>query len=294
MIACLKKDLLKQNIRVQKNVKLDKVLNDLKYFDTREEAYKEDYVPVCFVTAVRTAYSNLVVEHEVDHLGQRNYVSLNLSQVLPHKGYDLMMFMSSLAVAKMIDCTKPENQRLMFSSQFSPIGVYNPDPGICDPVIYSHIVINDDKVEDLRASLLPGNKLVSIQDMNTKGNLKELLNELIIVKEESSMPHIPGKHEVIDVTFKGGRKQSDILKEVDLPVEQENEPTPPASLTSEQLENYCIQCIASTGDQQKRRVFAKLIQVIKEHEEMKKELRAYKLKELRDSNIEETPDDIQE
>lgn len=184
MIACLKKDLLKQNIRVQKNVKLDKVLDDLKYFDTREEAYKEDYVPVCFVTAVRTAYSNLVVEHEVDHLGQRNYVSLNLSQVLPHKGYDLMMFMSSLAVAKMIDCTKQENQRLMFSSQFNPIGVYNPDPGICDPVIYSHVIINDDKVEDLRASLLPGNKLVSIQDMNTKGNLKELLNELIIVKEE--------------------------------------------------------------------------------------------------------------
>lgn len=108
------------------------------------------------------------------------------------------------------------------------------------------------------------------------------------------MPHIPGKHEVIDATFKGGRKQSDILKEVDLPVEQENEPTPPASLTSEQLENYCIQCIASTGDQQKRRVFAKLVQIIKEHEEMKKELRAYKLKELRDSNIEETPDDIQE
>lgn len=95
-----------------------------------------------------------------------------------------MMFMSSLAVAKMIDCTKPENQRLMFSSQFSPIGVYNPDPGICDPVIYSHIVINDDKVEDLRASLLPGNRLVPIESMNTKGNLKELLNELIIVKEE--------------------------------------------------------------------------------------------------------------
>ena len=159
MIACLKKRPAQTEYSGAENVKLDKVLESLKYFDTREEAYKEDYVPVCFVTAVRTAYSNLVVEHEVDHLGQRNYVSLNLSQVLPHKGYDLMMFMSSLAVAKMIDCTKPENQRLMFSSQFSPIGVYNPDPGICDPVIYSHIVINDDKVEDLRASLLPGNRL---------------------------------------------------------------------------------------------------------------------------------------
>lgn len=108
------------------------------------------------------------------------------------------------------------------------------------------------------------------------------------------MPHIPGKHTVIDCTFRGGRNQSDILKEADIPEVQETEPTPPASLTSEQLELYCVQCIASTGDQQKRRVFAKLVQIIKEHEEIKKELRAYKLKELRDSNIEETPDDIQE
>ena len=184
MIACLKKDLLKQNIRVQKNVKLDKVLESLKYFDTREEAYKEDYVPVCFVTAVRTTYSNLVVEHEVDHLGQKNYVSLNLSQVLPHKGYDLMMFMSSLAVAKIIDCTKQENHKLMFNSQFMPIGIYNPDPGICDPVIYCHVIISDDNSESLSKSLLPGNRLVPITRMTTEGNLRPLLNEIILVKEE--------------------------------------------------------------------------------------------------------------
>lgn len=108
------------------------------------------------------------------------------------------------------------------------------------------------------------------------------------------MPHIPGKHTVVDCTFRGGRKQSDILKEVDIPEVEEKEPNPPASLTSEQLENYCIQQIASTGNQQKRRVFAKLIQIIKEHGEMKTKLRAYKLKELKDSEIEETPDDIQE
>lgn len=106
--------------------------------------------------------------------------------------------------------------------------------------------------------------------------------------------HIPGKHEVIDCTFRGGRKQSDIIKEADLPEVEETEPTPPASLTNEQLEMYCIQQIASTGNQQKRRVFAKLVHIIKEHGEMKKELRAYKLKELRETESEETPDDIQE
>lgn len=108
------------------------------------------------------------------------------------------------------------------------------------------------------------------------------------------MAHIPGKHEVIDITFKGGREQSDILKEVDLPEIEETEPTPPASLTSEQLTNYCVQCIASTRDQHKRRVFAELIRIIGERDTLLSQLRAYKLKELRDSQVQETPDDIQE
>lgn len=186
MIACLRKDLLKQNLKVQKDalsVPLEEILNELKYYDTREEAYVEECVPVCFVTAVRTAYTNLVVEHETA-IGKRNYVSLNLGQKLPHKGYDLLTYMSSLAVSKVIDCTNHESQRLMFNSQFCPIGVFNPDPGICDPVIYCHVIINDDKVDALRELLLPGNRLVPIQDMTTQGNIKELLNELVVVKEE--------------------------------------------------------------------------------------------------------------
>lgn len=108
------------------------------------------------------------------------------------------------------------------------------------------------------------------------------------------MPHIPGKHEVIDVTFRGGRNQSDILKEVDLPETEETKPTPPASLTSEQLTNYCVQYIASTTDQPTRRVYAELIRVIGERDKLLSELRTYKLKELRDAQVQETPDDIQE
>lgn len=182
MIACLKKDLIKQCNRVQKDVMLEDLLNELQYFNTREEAFAEECVPICFVTSVRTAYSNCVVEHETDR--KRYYVSLNLSQVLPHKGYDLLAFMSSLAVAKVIDCTIPKNQELMFNSQFMPIGVYNPDPGICDPVIYSHVIIEDTNADALKDALIEGNQLVPIKDMKHEGNLSELLKELIIVKEE--------------------------------------------------------------------------------------------------------------
>ena len=183
MIACLKKDLLKRSLWVQKDIKLDEIMDELQYFNTREEAYKEDCVPVCFATTLRTAYTNLVVEHDTDS-GIKNYVSVNLNQVLPHKGYDLVTFMSSLAVAKIIDCTKQENHKLMFNSQFMPIGIYNPDPGICDPVIYCHVIISDDNAESLSKSLLPGNRLVPITRMTTEGNLRPLLNEIILVKED--------------------------------------------------------------------------------------------------------------
>lgn len=183
MIACLKKDLLKQCNRVQKDVLLEEVLEKLRYFSTREDALKEDCVPVCFITSIRTAYSNLVVERNNEGV-KRYYVSLNLNQILPHKGYDLLAFMSSLAVAKVIDCTIPKNQELMFNSQFMPIGVYNPDPGICDPIIYSHVIINDTNLEALNSALIAENKLVPIKDMRTAGNLSALLNELILVKEE--------------------------------------------------------------------------------------------------------------
>lgn len=108
------------------------------------------------------------------------------------------------------------------------------------------------------------------------------------------MPHIPGKHEVIDCTFRGGRKQSDMLKEVDIPIEQEKEPELPISLTTEQMTRYCLQTIHSTQDQQKRRVFAEFLRIIEENTTMKAQLQKYKLRELREQEKEETPDDIQE
>lgn len=178
MIACIPKGKIKQRNLMQKDIKIEEVLSDLQYFNKVEEAIEKDYVPLSFVTSIRTAYSNLVVNH-----GGKYYVSLTLASVVPHRGYDLLAFMSSSAVAKIIDCTKKENQELMFQSQLVPIGVYNPDEGICNPILYTQVIVKDDLSSVLENSLLEGNKLEPISEMNREGNISAILNEIIIVSE---------------------------------------------------------------------------------------------------------------
>lgn len=107
------------------------------------------------------------------------------------------------------------------------------------------------------------------------------------------MPHIEGTHRVVDCTFYGGRKQSDILKEVDEAEVIQNKPEVPNSLTPEQLKTYCLQCINSTSNQAERRVYAELIRIIDEHSEVKKKLRALEIKELRNHTDNDIPNDIQ-
>lgn len=108
------------------------------------------------------------------------------------------------------------------------------------------------------------------------------------------MPHIPGKHTVIDCTYHGGRKQSAILNEAEIPVIEDTEIEVPVSLTPEQLKTYCLQCINSTSNQQKRKVYAEFIKIIGEREELKAKLRAFEMRELRSNALNsDTPDDIQ-
>lgn len=105
---------------------------------------------------------------------------------------------------------------------------------------------------------------------------------------------IPGNCEVVDITFKGGRNQSEVAKELGVAPKEEKEVTVPSSLTPEQLKLYCLETIKSTDSQNKRRIYAHFFRVIEENETLKQELRKYKLKELRDQAQQETPDDIQE
>ena len=104
--------------------------------------------------------------------------------------------------------------------------------------------------------------------------------------------HVPGGFVTEDVTFKNARRQSDILKEVESEQIIDNEVEAPISLTPEQLIDYYLKCIQSTGDQSKRRIFAQTIKWIVELQETKKKLKQYKLKEMRESAGTELPEDL--
>ena len=70
-------------------------------------------------------------------------------------------------------------------SQFVPIGLYNPDPTIINPIIYSHILISDVGAKEFDKYLKKGRRFLPISDIKKEGNLYALLDTLIITKEEN-------------------------------------------------------------------------------------------------------------
>ena len=98
MILCVDTTALKTSIDVQKDVNLEDILNNhTKYYDTEEEALKDDYAPLDFSVSVRSIYSNLILQ--IDVVDRKKYY-VNLTNVQPfvHKGYDLIMYLASIGL----------------------------------------------------------------------------------------------------------------------------------------------------------------------------------------------------
>lgn len=100
---------------------------------------------------------------------------------------------------------------------------------------------------------------------------------------------------VEDITFRGARKQSEIDKEMGLePEESTKAVTAPVSLTPEQVKSYYLNLIKNSQDSNEKRVYAQTIRWIDELQSTKSELIKYQMKELREKESADTPDDIQE
>lgn len=108
---------------------------------------------------------------------------------------------------------------------------------------------------------------------------------------------------VIDVTFQGGREQSEILKEIDGEVTSVSEKNVdsevedslvPEVVTNGTLKDFCLEVIKNTpkNNQKKRRVYAGIMKLIDENEELKGENRKYKMQELQKQ--EKSADIVQE
>lgn len=190
MILCVDTKALKTSAEVQTNVKLEDIINNhTKYYDSVEEALKDNYVPLDFSVSIRTLYSNLVVEIDAkteDGNDKKMYYT-NMSQVQQfiHKGYDLIMYLTSIGVMMNVNYSLGFDEVMLEHSQFVPIGLYNPDPTVINPIIYSHILISDVGAKEFDKYLKKGRRFLPISDMKKEGNLYALLDTLIVTKEEN-------------------------------------------------------------------------------------------------------------
>lgn len=184
MILCVDIRALKQSPEIQKDVDLeDLLLNHTKYFEDVVEASKHRYVPLDFSVSVRSTYSNLVLE--IKNGEEKRYYE-NLAEIQPfvHKGYDLIMYLTSIGLLRNVNYKIGFDELMVKHSQFVPIGLYSPDTFIINPIIYSHIIISDDGAKELPKYLRRDRKLVHINDICESGNIPAMLKTLVEVKEE--------------------------------------------------------------------------------------------------------------
>lgn len=185
MILCVELEAMKCAYEVQKDLDLeDLLINHTKYFDDEGDALKEQYVPLDFAVTIRSVYSNKVLQIPLDD-GVRYYTNIVKSPQYIHKGYDLVMFLASIGLMHNVDYSKDFDVVMGKYSQFQCIGLLNSAPDFLNPIVYSHILIADEGVEELSKFLKTGCKFVTIEEAkkNCVGNLPALMNTLIEVKE---------------------------------------------------------------------------------------------------------------
>lgn len=189
MILCIDTKVLKTSAEVQKDIDIEDLLNNhTKYYDSTEESFKDDFAPLDFCVTTRSIYTNLVMQIEED--GKPKYYK-NLSQIQPfiHKGYDLVMYLASIGLMHNIDYKFGFDELMTKHSQFNIIGLYNPEPSIINPIIYSHIIISDEGVKEMPEYLNSNVEFVPISVMNENRelgcNATALLDTIIEVKEEN-------------------------------------------------------------------------------------------------------------
>lgn len=184
-VLCIKKDLLNKSPQLQKDTDTIKtVLDNLTYIE--ESEISEEYVPLDIAITIRSSYTNKVVLCTHSDSGkERCFFNLTKIPQLPQKGYDLVMFISSIAVMKMCDQTRArEVGDVMMHSKYDFMGMLNLEPDLINPILYSHVILEDSTVEAFESLLVEGFRLIPIADLPEHGSFKAMKDSLIICKEE--------------------------------------------------------------------------------------------------------------
>lgn len=192
MILCIDTRAIKNDpARVQKDIDLEDLLNNhTKYYEREEEALKDQYVPLDFSVTIRSMYSNLVLQIDKGEQ-KRYYTNLANVQEFPHKGADLIMYLTSIGVMHSVDYALGFDELMLKHSQFIPMGLCSVDYSLVNPIVYSHVIMSDEGAEELKKYLKSDRELVPISSVKSEGNLAPMIASLIEVKpkeEEADEP----------------------------------------------------------------------------------------------------------
>lgn len=181
---------LKESKDMQKDFSVHDLFQDAKYFCDEKTAQKEGYIPLVFATTIRSVYTNKVVTRTVKSLKDKTFVDLSTpSEPLPHNELDLVMYLSSISMFNFFEYKKGFDELMMQGSEHQLIGLYCPCVGLVDPIIYSHVYVKDDLVEDFGKYMRPEVEWSDIElfkSTYTTSSFKPFLDTLIVAKEEKN------------------------------------------------------------------------------------------------------------
>lgn len=187
MLLCVEKSALKfDDLAIQKDAKLQDIFdNHVKYYPSTEEAYKDNFVPLDFCVCVRSVYTNKVLAFNKENGDKIYYQNMSGVPQVQHKGYDLIMYMTSIGMMHYVDYAKGFDEFMLNYSDFVCMGLYNSSADYINPIIVSHVIIKDEGFDSLNKFLKPEVSVEDIASINPKGNLKPLLDSLVILESEN-------------------------------------------------------------------------------------------------------------
>lgn len=191
MLCLLKSSLRNHLVRptpfIQKNLDLGVIVSTAQHFS--EDSVPLDCVPVQFAISVRSCYDNTVLQTE-SAVGSQCFNLYHFIRMckeeFPHKGYDLIMYLSSLTFLTLVDYCQEVEQVMFQHSQFQPIGLYSPDPDCYNPVVYSHIILSDEGMKLLTPHLKPGVKCVTIDSMKPRKQDEVFTRTIFNIQKEET------------------------------------------------------------------------------------------------------------
>ena len=181
--CCVKNDILKVSSDVQRDIDIIEILNSAKLvMGTEEELRKQGYAFLHFATTFRTVYTNEVVLHKNKRKDWKSYVLMDVTTPLPHKGLDLVMYLSACSVFLVASYKNGLTDELLMHTEHQCIGLYNPSPDFVDPVIYSHVYLDDSSLNTFSRCLTKGNMFVPISTLSEEDAFDKTL--IIVEKKE--------------------------------------------------------------------------------------------------------------